>query len=193
MKEIKIDNPDKFLKKITNLPIMGYASLIVTLLGLGFLIFGIIDIINNSAGIVFIIVGFIISIVFFLIFNYQKNKVKRFIKEIDLDKVKKELTQNVVGDSFKKTYFTKNYMLTNFYYGFIVDYKDILLIYERVLIDPNTLLPRSDLAVCLKNGRKEFTEYKDLFVDEIIKHNNKVLVGKDKIDEYKVLVKKNNG
>ncbi len=193
MKEIKIDNPDKFLKKITNLPIMGYASLIVTLLGLGFLIFGIIDIINNSAGIVFIIVGFIISIVFFLIFNYQKNKVKRFIKEIDLDKVKKELTQNVVGDSFKKTYFTKNYMLTNFYYGFIVDYKDILLIYERVLIDPNTLLPRSDLAVCLKNGRKEFTEYKDSFVDEIIKHNNKVLVGKDKIDEYKELVKKNNG
>lgn len=193
MKELKIDDPDKIIKKITNIPIMGYFSLIISIICFGLFIFGIIEMINNDrAAILFVIVGLSLFLLFFFIFYYHKTRIKKKIKNIDLEKVRKEIMEEVVGDPIHKTYFTKNYMLSNFFYGFIVDYKDILWVRERVLINPYSPAPQTDLVIHLKNGKKEFTEYIESYIDEIVKHNKNVLVGDtlENKNKYKEMLKK---
>ena len=190
-----MNDAEKILKKVTNTPIMAMFALIVSIIFFLMMIFGIVNVFHDGASIILIIVGGILAVTFFLIYFYQSRRIKKNIKGIDLEKVKKELMEGVVANDVCKTYFTKNYMLANFYYGFIVEYKDILWVYKRTLYDPNTLLPRYDLVVCPKNGKKLYTDYRDEFIDEIVKHNDKVLVGpgKENKEKYKELLKEING
>lgn len=193
MGEHKMEDPDKILKKVTNTPFMGVIALIVSIVFLLMCLYGIITI-NESGAFIFVIVGGLLFIIFLSIYLFQKGRIKKNIKNIDLDKVRKEIMEGVVSFDFCKTYFTKSYVLSNFYYGFIIDYKDILWVYKRTLYDPNTLLPRYDLVICPKNGKKYYTEYYDAFIEEIVKHNKSILVGNDRENKskYKELIKNIN-
>ena len=100
-----------------------------------------------------------------------------------------------VNDSYSsKTFFTKSYMLSNHYYGFIIDCNDMIWVYKRTLYDPQTLLPRYDLVICPKDGKKYYTDYLDEYIDEIIKRNKTVLVGNnpDNKEKYKEIIKEIN-
>ena len=194
MNEQKITEANKIIKKITNTPIMARFALLVSIFFLGICIYGLITIKGDSAAIVFIGLGGLLSLTCFLIFFFQKRRVKSNIKGIDLDKVRKEIMEDVSSNDKYKTYFTKSYMLSNFYYGFIVEYKNILWIYERDLIDPTTLIPHVDLVICTNKGKKYHIEYIDSFKDEIVKHNKNVLVGnnKENKEKYKEIIKEIN-
>jgi len=195
MEDYKREDPDKLLKKITNTPIMAYFALGVSIIFFLMFIFGIISIFNDKIlAIILIIVGSIFSISFFFIYFFQSRKVKSNIKNIDLEKVKKEILEGVISNGISKTYFTKSYMMANYYYGFIVEYKDILWIYKRSTYDPQTLVMLHDLAVCDNKGKKYFTIYEESFVDEILKHNKNVIKGKSKEnkEKYKELIKNIN-
>ena len=195
MEDYKREDPDKLLKKITNTPIMAYFALGVSIIFFLMFIFGIISIFNDKIlAIILFIVGSIFSISFFFIYFFQSRKVKSNIKNIDLEKVKKEILEGVISNGISKTYFTKSYMMANYYYGFIVEYKDILWIYKRSTYDPQTLVMLHDLAVCDNKGKKYFTIYEESFVDEILKHNKNVIKGKSKEnkEKYKELIKNIN-
>lgn len=194
MNEQKITEANKIIKKITNTPIMARFALLVSIFFLGICIYGLITIKGDSAAIVFIVLGGLLSLTCFLIYFFQKRRVKSNIKGIDLENVRKEIMEDVSSNDKYKTYFTKSYMLSNFYYGFIVEYKNILWIYERDLIDPTTLIPHVDLVICTNKGKKYHIEYIDSFKDEIVKHNKNVLVGnnKENKEKYKEIIKEIN-
>ena len=184
-------DPDKILKKVTNTPIMAKMAFCVSIIFLLMCIYGIVASFHDGYSVIFIIAGGVLFITFFFIYYFQSRRVKSNIKNVDLEKVRKDIMEGVIENDVCKTYFTRNYMLANFYYGFIVEYKDILWIYKRTTYDPNTLLENHDLVVCDKYGKKYYTLYNDDFLDIIVKNNKNVLVGKEHKNEYKELLKKN--
>ena len=189
MEKLEKNNIEKILKKVTSVPIMGYISLIVSILGIGLLIFGIIDIHNNYASIFYIIFGIIFSF-FFFIYLFQRHKVKSNIKNIDIEKVKYEMIEGTINDSLYKTYFTKNYIISYFYCGFIVDFKDILWIYKKKLADLDyDPVKGYDLVICDKYGRKHSVPYSDLLFNTIVERNKKVLIGLEHRNEYNKMIK----
>lgn len=194
MNEQKLKEANNIIKKVTKTPIMAKFTLFTSLFFLLLCLYGVVRISSDNAAIVFIIAGSLLSLTCFLIYFIQKRKIKSNIKGIDLEKVKREIMSGVISNDKYKTYFTESYMLSNFYYGFIVEYKDIIWIYDRDLIDPTTLITTVDLVICTINGKKYHIVYLDSFVDEIIKHNKNVLVGNDKEtkDKYKEILKNKN-
>ena len=195
MNEYQKGDPDKILKKVTNVPAMALVLLIVSFLFLAMCIYGIVIVSRDKASVIFIIFGGILFLTFFILYFFQKRKIKKNIKDIDLERVKRDIMEGVISYDVNKTYFTRNFILSNFYYGFIIEYKDILWVYKRTLYDPNTLLPRHDLVICHKNGKKYYTEYSDDFIEKISKNNKNVLVGNDPLnkEKYKELLKEING
>ena len=190
MGEYKMGDPDKILKKVTNSPTMAKMSFCVSLFFLLMCIYGVFASFHDKYSIIFAIVGGVLFILFFIIYYYQSRRIKKNIKNVDLEKVRKDIMEGVIESDVCKTYFTRNYMLANFYYGFIVDYKDILWVYKRTTYDPNTLLQNNDLVVCDKYGKKYYTIYNDDFLNIIVKNNKNVLVGKEHKQEYKELLKR---
>ena len=194
MGEYKKGDPDRILKKVTNTPLMAKFALGVSIVFLLMLIYGLIAFtFDSTLAIVLTIVGAILTPSFFLIFFFQSRKVKKNIKDVDLNRVRSEILEGVYENDVCKTYFTRSYIMANFYYGFILEYKDILWVYDRVTYDPNTLITNHDLAICDNKGKKYFTTFHDSFIDEIVKHNNKVLVGKENKAKYKELLKEIKG
>lgn len=195
MKKIKIEDPERIIKKITEPPTLAKMALGFSIVSLIIFIVGLFLLPNDKEmGIVLIISGLSISILTFLIYFFKKMNSKNRMKDVDFDKIRKELIEGVVEDKPYKTYFTKNYMLSNYYYSFVIEYKDIVWTYKRVVYDFAGNIQSIDLAICLNNGKKLYAYYQEAYIDEIVKHNNKVLIGdtKENKEKYKEIIKEIN-
>ena len=190
MENYKMGDPERIIKKVTNTPIMAFFALIVSIVFFIMFAFGVYAFtFDSTLAIVLSIVGGIFAPCFFLIYFFQKRKVKNNIKDVDLNRVRREIMEGVYEFDSNKTYFTRSFIMSNYYYGFIVEYKDILWVYDRVTYDPNTLTTIHDLAIYDNKGKKYFTTYQDIYIDEILKHNKNVLVGKENKAKYKEMIK----
>lgn len=195
MKTERIEDVDKIIKKVTTTPFTAkFAFCIFILSFIGFLV-GLFSVMTDiKLAIVLLIICGILSITFFLIYFFQKKGLKKKLKEIDIEDVKKELNEKVTHDDWNTTYFTEHYMLSNYSTTFIIKYTDILWVHDRDYVDASLNFVHHDIAIHLKNGKTEIViNHKD-FIDEIVKHNNKVLVGKTKENKqkYKELLKEVN-
>ena len=195
MEELEKDKVEEVLNKATSIPTIGYVSLIVSIVGLGLLIYGIIDIHNNFTSIFYIVFGVIFSL-FIFIYLFQRYKVKSNIKNVNLENVKIEMNEKTTKIGLYKTYFTKNYLISYFYSSFIVNFKDILWVYKKK--SPN--LSDSDnidfytIVIYDKYGKKYQVPDDEIILNTILDHNKNILFGYEKENrkKYKELLKENN-
>ena len=188
-------NPDEVLKKFKKKPLIAYISIVISIAFFGLAIFGLIELINNDeSAIIFLITGLAMSIPLFFVSLFHINKSKKNIASIDFNELKKELSGEVLGYHDYKTYFTKNYLISNYYYAFAVKYTDILWIYKDVGSSFITEGRYDNLVICLRNGKKAYLFNLKEFMDEIEKRNPKVLVGNaiENKKKYKELIRDEN-
>ena len=178
MEDNRITDPDKILKKITATPSTAKLALGVAILSLIGFIFGISALFFDTIlSIVLLITCSIFFIAFYLIYYFQKKNNLKKMSSVNLNEVKSELISSGREIGAEGTYFTKNYIMSHYYNGFIVIMK---LGY----------FTNNDLALYLKNGKPEFTIFHQDILDEIVKRNSNVLVGNSKENKarYKELV-----
>lgn len=190
-----LEDVEKTIKKVTKTPFTAIFALVMSIVFLISTIVGLVLISGNfTLAIVLILSTLPLSIIFFLIFFFQKRRNKRVMEKVDYNEIRRELSEGYDLYDAYSTYFTKNYMISHYYRGFIVKYTDILWVYSRHYFDPSKSLEQSDLAICLRDGSKEFLGDVKGLIDEIVKHNPNVMVGntKENKNRYKELVKNSN-
>ena len=171
---------DEILIDLKKLP---KTAKIVLVFGIAFAIMFLVGLIfaftntDEMMAFVFILCGSIFSLMFFGILLGKKIKSNKRMKNIDLNQLRNELMQGVVEFEGTKTYFTNNYMLSNYYYTFVIKYSDIAWVYKHDKTNQYGTVLGSDLMICLKNKKKEYTTFGEAFIEEILRHNPNVLVG----------------
>ena len=171
---------DEILTDLKKLP---KTAKIVLVFGIAFAIMFLVGLIfaftntDEMMAFVFILCGSIFSLMFFGILLGKKIKSNKRMKNIDLNQLRNELMQGVVEFEGTKTYFTNNYMLSNYYYTFVIKYSDIAWVYKHDKTNQYGTVLGSDLMICLKNKKKEYTTFGEAFIEEILRHNPNVLVG----------------
>ena len=177
MEEEKV-NADEIIAKLKIIPKTAKFCLIF---GIIFLIMGVVGIVMSLSeepmGFVFIFCGFGFALLFFGIVFAKVLKSKNRLKNINEFELKNELNGGCVSFDKIKTYFTQNYMISNYYYAFVIKYTDIVWIYKLDKKTQNGTTIASDLMICLANGKKESTIYLEELCDEIEKRNNNVFEG----------------
>lgn len=176
--EEKRVNADEVISQLKKLPKMAFLCLVF---GIIFLIVGIVGIVislsGDFLGFALILTGFMFSLLFFGIVIGKVLKSKSKLKNINEFELKSELNGGCVSFDKQKTYFTQNYVISNYYYAFAIKYSDIVWIYRQDKRSQNGINLGADLMICLVNGKKEYTTYSDEFCDEIKKRNNDVFEG----------------
>lgn len=185
-------NPDEILANLKKLPKTAMICLVFGGIMLALALGGLVVAINGEdLGWIFVIVGGIFALMFFVIILAKKIKSSRKLKSVDLKDVRSELLIGCNSYNKAKTYFTDSYMLSNYYYSFVVKYSDIAWIYKFEKRAQNGMKVGNDLVIRLKNGKKEYTTYDDNFCEEIEKRNKDVFEGYsiENNKRYKELVK----
>lgn len=194
MDDKKVINPDEIIAKIKKLP---KTAMICLVFGIIFAVGAIVGVImmisGDDLGFVLIMAGVLFALMFFGIVLAKFLKSKSRLKNVNFYELKSEIAKDCKTYDNIKTYFTQNYMISNYYYAFVVRYSDIVWIYKHDKVNQNGTVVGEDLMICLANGRKEYTIYSELFCDEIELHNPNVFEGHSSENKkaYKEIVKNN--
>lgn len=158
-----------------------------------FLIGALIFYIADKEMVVISVVCIILAVVFVLMCFSKKLIGKKNLKNINLDEIRSDALKECISFENVKTFFTPNYIISNYYHPFAIKYSDVVWIYPMDKI-VNGIKVGSDLYVCLINNKKQYLPNKSEFIDIIKEHNSNVIVGYsfENKKQYKEIIK-NNG
>ena len=139
---------------------------------------------NNDIGLPIIVIGEIIAFSLIIIGAIQRMSYKHKLSGISIKKVKEDLNNNYVSFSKEESYFTNNYILSDYYKTFIIKYIDIAWVYKEDKKGKDGTVTGTDLVINLVNGRKEKLPYLNEF-EEIIKNHNSNILYSYSIDNKK--------
>lgn len=173
-----IINPSEIINRLKKFPVSSKILLIAALsfdmvAALGIILLGIIKFI----GIILILCGVPLSIMFFAFLVLNKLKSDKNLKNTNLDEIKNEFLNDTKSFKEYETYFTEKHFISNYHYAFIVRYSDISMLYRNNMIVQFGTLLSDNLVVCLKNHTSVLTVYNEEFINEIKKHYPEVMVG----------------
>ena len=129
-------------------------------------------------------------IIFMSIYGVKYYLGKRNLKDIDFNEIKKDLLNNCISFPKMKTYFTNNYIISNYYHSFVIKYSDIIWMHpvEKYY---NDSYMGTDLVISTKNKRKETVLFSEDILNIILNHNSRILYGNtsDNKRQYKEIIK----
>ncbi len=110
-----------------------------------------------------------------------------------MDELKSDIYNNCISYPTSKTYFTNNYVISNFYHNFAIKYSDIIWMYPVEKYYNGAYLG-TDLVLRLKNKRKLGIIYSEEFCDIIIENNPNILFGSSNENKkrYNEIIKNEN-
>lgn len=98
------------------------------------------------------------------------------LKKIDFNILKNEIDNNCFEIPSIKTYFTDNYIISNYYHSIVYKYDDILWIYAIDKYYEDHMIGK-DLGIFLKKGKKTSIPFDEEFIDIICRKNPHILKG----------------
>jgi len=180
-------NPDEVINIITkNSSTMNWMIKI----SVGIIILGVLVDILYTKFVMMTIITLICAAFFMTIYGVKLYLGKRNLKGIDFNEIKNELVNNCISFPKMKTYFTNNYIISNYYHPFIIKYSDIIWMHP-VDKNYNGAYLGTDLIMYTKDKRKAGFIFSEDIVNIILNHNSEILYGytPENRKKYKEIIK----
>lgn len=152
------------------------------------LIFYIVDKEMVIVSIVFVIWG----VIFILLYLGKMLIGKKNLKSINFEEIRSDAFKGCIPFESVKTFFTPNYIISNYFHQFAIKYSDVVWIYPMNKY-VNGVKVSSDLILCLINKKKQYLPDRFEFINIIQRNNPNVIIGfnLENRKKYKEIIKRN--